>query len=197
MKAAEITKLLGCDESGRQRRLLVADDDDFVRGVLVRGLSRLGFEVVTAADGEAALREAREAPFDAAILDWLMPVLQGPAVCAELRACDSTANLPIVLLTARTDEDDVERGYESGADEYLTKPFVLAELEAVLTSVLEHPRRKGATGVPEQGDDTTRVLEPEDDRSLGPRLAAVEKTLEEVRTDLARLRFDLGDGPEP
>jgi len=177
---------LGFDESGRQRRLLVADDDDFARNVLVRGLARLGFQVVAVVDGEAALREAREALFDAAILDWVMPGLQGPDVCAELRASESTTDLPIVLLTVRSDEGEVERGYESGADEYLTKPFVLAEVEAVLTAVLERPRPRG----------TTRVLEPEDDRSgVEARLARTEEAVVELQTDLARLHADLGDEP--
>ncbi len=152
----------------------------------MRGLARLGFQVVAVVDGEAALREAREALFDAAILDWVMPGLQGPDVCAELRASESTTDLPIVLLTVRSDEGEVERGYESGADEYLTKPFVLAEVEAVLTAVLERPRPRG----------TTRVLEPEDDRSgVEARLARTEEAVVELQTDLARLHADLGDEP--
>jgi two-component system, cell cycle response regulator len=112
-------------------RVLIADDDPVSRRMLQALLQKWGFEVVTAADGIDALRilEGEDAP-DLAILDWMMPGMDGPQVCESVRARPSRPYVYVLLLTARSQKDDILRGLESGADDYLTKPFHAAELRA-------------------------------------------------------------------
>jgi two-component system cell cycle response regulator len=115
------------------RRILIADDDIVSRRLLQSFLEKWGFEVVAADDGEDALRilEKPNAP-TLAILDWMMPRKDGLQVCTSVRARPGRAYVYILLLTARTRKDDLLQGLESGADDYLTKPFHAAELRARL-----------------------------------------------------------------
>jgi DNA-binding response OmpR family regulator len=100
-------------------------------------LSHRGYEAVTAADGQQALELIREQRPLAAVLDWVMPVLQGPKVCALLKADPQTAKIPVILLTARASEDDIAAAFAEGADDYLTKPFAIDELDEMLRRLLE------------------------------------------------------------
>lgn len=109
-------------------RVLVADDDPDILELVAFKLRGAGFEVTTVPDGDAAVREARRAAPDLVILDVMMPKLSGIDVCRELRADPTTAAVPIVLLTARSQERDVERGFDAGANDYLVKPFSPREL---------------------------------------------------------------------
>lgn len=112
-------------------RLLVADDDPVSRTALARTLERWGYEVVVASDGQAAWEILRpdDAP-EIAILDWMMPRLEGPEVCRLTRAFSRPVPTYTILLTSRGTTVDIVAGLESGADDYMTKPFETAELKS-------------------------------------------------------------------
>jgi diguanylate cyclase (GGDEF)-like protein len=112
-------------------RILIAEDDPVSRRMLQAFLMKWGFEAVAAADGLEALRilEESDAP-PLAILDWMMPGIEGPEVCRRIRQHTGRTYTYVLLLTARTQKDDLLQGLESGADDYLTKPFDAQELRA-------------------------------------------------------------------
>ena len=112
--------------------VLCADDDRDILALLALRLERAGYRVAQAIDGEQALSLARELLPDVVVLDVMMPRLSGTEVLAALRADDATAALRVVLLSARAQEADVERGLEAGADAYLAKPFQAPELLEVV-----------------------------------------------------------------
>jgi two-component system, OmpR family, response regulator MtrA len=114
-------------------RLLLIEDDASIREIVSIGLKAAGFRVVTAIDGRQGLATARSGGFDAVILDVMLPSLDGFEVCREIR---KFSRIPVVMLTARTDLIDVVVGLESGADDYVKKPFELPELTARLRAVL-------------------------------------------------------------
>jgi two-component system, cell cycle response regulator len=117
----------------RKNRILIAEDDPISRHMLQFFLVKWGYEVTTAADGLEALRilESRETP-SLAVLDWMMPGMEGPVVCRRIRENTNLPYVYILLLTARNQKADVLTGLESGADDYLTKPFNAQELRARL-----------------------------------------------------------------
>ncbi len=119
------------------QKILVVDDEAHIRGLLRLYLSREGFAVHEAEDGIAALRLARAEPFDLVVLDLLLPGTDGWQVCRELRAASP---VPILMLTARDEEEDVVAGLELGADDYLTKPFSPRELVARIRALLRRSR---------------------------------------------------------
>jgi len=114
-------------------RLLLVEDDASIREIVSIGLKAAGFRVATEMDGRQGLASARSGGFDAVILDVMLPSLDGFEVCREIR---KFSRVPIVMLTARTDLIDVVVGLESGADDYVKKPFELPELIARLRAVL-------------------------------------------------------------
>jgi DNA-binding response OmpR family regulator len=116
--------------------LLIADDDEDILTLVQLRLSRSGFDIVVARDGEEALRLARACPPDLAVLDWTMPKLNGIDVLRELRGGVETNAIPVVLLTARGSEADVAEGLAAGADGYVTKPFSPQELAARVQAIL-------------------------------------------------------------
>ena len=111
-------------------RALVADDDLIGTTILSRALAKWNFEVSTAADGEAAWEVIGRTAPQLAIVDWMMPALDGPALCRRIRATPATAHMYVILLTSRDSRADLVAGLESGADDYLVKPFDPAELRA-------------------------------------------------------------------
>ena len=117
-------------------RILLVEDEPPIVTLLRYNLEREGFEVVEANDGEEALLLATERKPDLVLLDWMLPQLSGIEVCRRLRRNADTRAVPIIMLTARGEEGDRIRGLESGADDYITKPFspreVIARLRAVL-----------------------------------------------------------------
>lgn len=116
--------------------LLIADDDEDILTLVRLRLSRSGFEIVVARDGEEALRLARERIPDLAVLDWMMPKASGLDVLRAIRADEATAGIPVVLLTARASEADVQQGLDAGADDYIAKPFSPQELASRVQGIL-------------------------------------------------------------
>ncbi|MDX6475963.1 MAG: two-component system, OmpR family, phosphate regulon response regulator PhoB [Gaiellaceae bacterium] len=127
---------LNDDVSDRVPVLLVADDDEDILTLVQLRLSRSGFEVVVARDGEEALRLAQEKHPDLAVLDWMMPKASGLEVLRAIRAGADTADIPVVLLTARASAADVQEGLDAGADDYIAKPFSPQELAARVHTIL-------------------------------------------------------------
>jgi CheY-like chemotaxis protein len=121
--------------------VLVIEDEAPLRANLVRLLSAEGYQVVAAADGDEGVRRVRESRPDAVICDILMPRLDGFGVLAALRSRPETAAIPFIFLTASADKVDLARGLQSGANEYVTKPFKIAELLAAVKRLL--PRDEG------------------------------------------------------
>ena len=123
-------------------KILLVDDEPTLLETLALNLRTSGYEVVTASDGAAALEMAHAESPDLIVLDLMMPELDGLTVCRSLRQASET---PILVLTARTGELDKIIGLESGADDYMTKPFSLGELQARLRALLRRagPRRLG------------------------------------------------------
>jgi two-component system phosphate regulon response regulator PhoB len=120
-------------------RILLVEDDPGLVELLSFHLGR-DYEVETTADGEDALLLARETPPDLVILDWMIEGVSGIEVCRRLRRLPASANVPIIMLTARTEEADRIRGLETGADDYVTKPFSPKELVARVSAVLRRVR---------------------------------------------------------
>src|SRR5262245_3511806 len=112
--------------------LLVIEDEAPLRANLVRILSAEGYTVIAAADGEEGIRRVREGKPDLVICDILMPIVDGFGVLASLRSRPETAQLPFIFLTASADKENLQRGLRSGANEYVTKPFKIADLLAAV-----------------------------------------------------------------
>ncbi|HEX2045947.1 MAG TPA: response regulator transcription factor [Gaiellaceae bacterium] len=124
-------------------RVLLVEDDPSIREITDLGLRNAGFRVVAAADGREALLHFRRAPFDLVILDLMLPTLDGYEVCREIR---KASRVPIVMLSAKSDTVDVVVGLELGADDYVTKPFEMAELVARARAALR--RASAGSGDP-------------------------------------------------
>ncbi|MEO7001521.1 MAG: response regulator transcription factor [Ktedonobacterales bacterium] len=121
--------------------ILVVEDDTDLRDTIVYNLRADGYETLAAADGVTALEIARRQPTPALVLlDLMLPRLNGLDVCRQLRASPATADLPILMLTARADESDVVVGLELGADDYVTKPFGWSEVRARVRALLRRGR---------------------------------------------------------
>lgn len=124
-------------------RILIVEDEEPIASFIRRGLASEGYEVDTAADGEAALAKAREARPDLVVLDLMLPGLDGLEVCRRLRTAHSS--LPILILTARDSVSDRVQGLDAGSDDYMAKPFALEELFARVRALL----RRAGPGEPE------------------------------------------------
>jgi DNA-binding response OmpR family regulator len=117
-------------------RILVADDDVDIRELVEFKLSTMGHDIVAVGDGAAAIEACRSEKPDLAVLDVMMPGVSGLDAIREIRADANLASLPVILLTARAQEADVETGFDSGADDYITKPFSPRELAARVDALL-------------------------------------------------------------
>ena len=116
--------------------VLVAEDEDDIRELVAYRMEKAGYDVISAADGEEAIQLALERVPSLAILDVMMPKVDGYEVTRRLRAEESTSRMPIILLTARAQEADVQRGFDAGADDYIRKPFSPQELRARVQAIL-------------------------------------------------------------
>ncbi len=117
-------------------RILVADDDVDIRELVEFKLSTMGHDIVAVGDGAAAVEACRAQKPDLAVLDVMMPGVSGLDAIREIRSDPALADLPVILLTARAQESDVETGFDSGADDYITKPFSPRELASRVEALL-------------------------------------------------------------
>ncbi len=124
--------------------ILVVEDETAQLEMLCYNLEKEGFRVVSAEDGEEALLVAREELPDAVVLDWMLPSLSGIEVCRRLKANPETSNAPVIMLTARGEEADRVRGLETGADDYVVKPYGVSELIARIRARLRSSRPSAA-----------------------------------------------------
>ena len=124
----------------RKGRLLLVEDDRSIADLLIWHFEREEFEVVRTTDGEEALILAAETPPDIVILDWMIEGISGIEVCRRMRRSAAMADVPIIILTARGEESDRVRGLETGADDYVTKPFSPRELVARVNALLRRTR---------------------------------------------------------
>jgi DNA-binding response OmpR family regulator len=168
-------------------RILVVEDDENLRLPLVDNLEDEGFEVAQASTGEAAIEAARRQRFDAIVLDIMLPGISGYEVCKALRAEGSSA--AVLMLTARSLEDDVVTGFDAGADDYLTKPYRLRELMARIRALLR--RRAGAAEAPRSTETTVDLDGILIDRSARTVTDARGKPVELTRTEFDLLVFML------
>ena len=132
--------------------ILVVEDEDALATLLEYNLSKEGFRVSMAPDGEEALLKVDEETPDIVILDWMLPKVSGIEVCRRLRQSPKTRNLPIIMLTARGEESDRIRGLDTGADDYVVKPFAMSELTARVRAVLRRIRPGLTEDVARYGD---------------------------------------------
>lgn len=131
-------------------RVLIAEDEPKTQRYLLQGLRELGFSVDSTGDGSAALALLREHAFDVAVLDIMLPHLDGWAILKTLRSEGN--HTPVLFLTARDHVEDRVRGFELGADDYLIKPFAFAELVARVRNLARRPARTDGTGQLVVGD---------------------------------------------
>ncbi|MFN9251535.1 MAG: phosphate regulon transcriptional regulator PhoB [Brevundimonas sp.] len=123
-----------------QPYVLVMEDEDALATLLQYNLEKEGYQVVIAGDGEEGLVQIDERLPDLILLDWMLPKVSGIEVCRRIRGRPETRNVPIIMLTARGEESDRVRGLDTGADDYLTKPFSMTELIARIRAVLRRIR---------------------------------------------------------
>jgi two-component system phosphate regulon response regulator PhoB len=124
--------------------VLVVEDEAPLLALLRYNLEKQGFRVEEAADGQEALLRVAEARPDLILLDWMLPAMSGLEVCRQLRRRPATRDLPIIMLTARTEEQDAVRALDTGADDHIAKPFAMEALLARIRALL---RRSGAVPV--------------------------------------------------
>ena len=126
--------------------VLIVEDEVSLMTMLRYNLQKEGFVVAEARDGEEALIASDESPPDAIILDWMLPRISGLEVCRQLRRKEATRSVPIIILTARSEERDKVRGLNVGADDYMVKPFSMPELVARLQALLRRSNRSQSKG---------------------------------------------------
>jgi two-component system phosphate regulon response regulator PhoB len=134
--------------------ILIVEDEAPLVALLRYNLEKEGFAVAEAADGEEALLQIAERRPDAVLLDWMLPLVSGIEVCRQIRRAPTTRSMPVIMLTARGEEDDRVRGLDSGADDYVVKPFSLNELVARLRAVIRRTQPNSAEQVLSYADVT-------------------------------------------
>ena len=123
------------------KKILVCDDDPLLVDLLQYRLAAKGYDVIVAEDGGKALRRLHEVRPDAILLDAMMPVIDGYELLRKIREDENTAKIPVIMLTARKQEQDILTALELGADDYMVKPFIPEELVARLARLLESGAR--------------------------------------------------------
>lgn len=149
-------------------RILLIEDDENITELVRYNIEQAGFQFDCVADGEEGLLKASEEQPDVILLDWMLPNVSGLEICRQLRRKPETANVPIIMLTARADEPDRIRGLETGADDYMVKPFSPKELVVRIQAVL---------------------------RRVRPALTSDELTFEDIRLDNVSHRVTRGGAP--
>jgi two-component system phosphate regulon response regulator PhoB len=133
--------------TGGRPTILVVEDEAPLLTLLRYNLEKQGFRVEEATDGQEALLRVSEAAPDLILLDWMLPQLSGLEVCRQLRRRAPTRDLPIIMVTARTEDQDAVRALDTGADDYIAKPFVMEALLARIRALLRRSAGVGAKGV--------------------------------------------------
>jgi DNA-binding response OmpR family regulator len=167
--------------SAQATSLLIIEDDENISSAIQEYFSRAGYSVSTAGDGLAGVEQAGKARPDVVVLDLMLPKMDGLAVCKELRL--KAPQMPILMLTAKDDVVDKVLGLEMGADDYITKPFSLRELEARIKSVL----RRSRAGVSSDGQDEVPIQRG--NLRIDP--IRREVTIGEKQVELTPKEFDL------
>ena len=134
--------------------IMVVEDEDALATLLQYNLEKEGYRVTVTGDGEEALVLVDEKQPDLVVLDWMLPKVSGIEVCRRIRGRPESRNLPIIMLTARGEESDRIRGLDTGADDYITKPFSMTELTARIRAVLRRIRPGLAEDRVRHGDIT-------------------------------------------
>jgi two-component system phosphate regulon response regulator PhoB len=129
--------------TGSKETILVIEDESDVRDLVRYNLTKAGYRVITAPDGLAGLKTAREERPHAVVLDLMLPEMRGEDVCRELKARESTAAIPVIMLTAKAQTGERVAGLELGADDYMSKPFSPRELVLRVQAVLRRVRTSG------------------------------------------------------
>ena len=124
--------------------VLVVEDEAALVAMLRYNLEKQGFDVTEAVDGQEAIDRIAESPPDIVLLDWMLPVMSGIEVCRQIRRRPATRDLPVIMVTARSEDQDAVRGLNTGADDYITKPFNMDALLARMRALL---RRAGPPSV--------------------------------------------------
>lgn len=156
-----------------QPHVLIVEDEAAQREVLAYNLEAEGYRVTHAADGEQGLLVVEEDTPDVIVLDWMLPSVSGIEVCRQLKTRNDTRLIPIIMLSARTEEGDKVRGLETGADDYVSKPYAVAELMARVRTQLRRARPSTVGQVLSFDDivldsETHRVTRDGEDMKLGP-----------------------------
>jgi len=154
-------------------RILVVEDEEALCALLDYNLKKEGFTVSLCRDGEEAITTVTDEKPDLLLLDWMLPKVSGIEICRQVRVRSELRDLPIIMLTARGEEDDRIRGLDTGADDYLTKPFSMTELLARVRAVLRRTRPTLSGDVATFGDiildrETRRVRRADREVHLGP-----------------------------
>jgi phosphate regulon transcriptional regulator PhoB len=163
------------------KKILVVDDEKDIVELVAYNLEREGFTVIKASDGRRALEAIRQDKPDLIVLDLMMPEVSGTEVCRMIRGVPETANLPIIMLTAKSDPVDRILGLEIGADDYLTKPFHVRELVARVRAILRRSEHRPDGELPEYFDF----------KGLHVDLTAYRVTLEGRPVELSSREFKL------
>lgn len=133
------------------KKILAVDDEKHIVRLIQVNLERAGYEVMTANDGQQALDLVAQETPDLIVLDWMMPQLNGMETLKRLKANDATAEIPVIMLTAKSNDADVLKGWQSGVDCYLTKPFNPMELLTFVKRIFEDLENP-------QDDDDERIV---------------------------------------
>jgi two-component system phosphate regulon response regulator PhoB len=154
-------------------RVLIVEDEEPLTMLLRYNLEAAGYVVDSAARGDEAELKLRESTPDLIVLDWMLPGLSGIELCRRLRSHSATAQLPIIMLTARGEETDRVRGLATGADDYIVKPFSVPELLARVSALLRRTKPERVNAILKAGDisldrERRRVLRDEKEIELGP-----------------------------
>lgn len=155
-----------------QAQILLVEDEPAQREVLTYNLEAEGFAVRCATNGEEAMQMVQEGLPDLVILDWMMPELSGIEVCRRIKTDGATKHIPVIMLSARSEEVDSVRGLETGADDYVTKPYSVKELMARARTQLRRTHSAALGGLSYEDilldPDSHRVSRDNRDLKLGP-----------------------------
>lgn len=153
--------------------VLVVEDEPAQREVLTYNLEAEGYDVITAADGNEAILIVREQEPDVVLLDWMLPGMSGIEVCRQIKMQNALRHIPVIIISARSEEVDKVRGLETGADDYVVKPYSVLELMARVKSQLRRSRPAAAGERLEFGDivldaESHKVFRAGKELKLGP-----------------------------